>query len=146
MCYLAPDIQILGDSLTCLVPPAFRSVVTSHLRSPKFDHPPFQFHPLVTKDDASGSFRLIRVCSYALLLPRLVLDNPGSVHCDRDERPGHPSGSYTPADHHNTLRLMSLLSDCSFRGGCWCRSGLIRWHPSDGGCGRSGIVLRRIRN
>ena len=46
-------------------------------------------------------------------------------------------------DHHNTLRLMSLLSDCSFRGGCWCRSGLIRWHPSDGGCGRSGIEIGR---
>lgn len=35
---------------------------------------------------------------------------------------------------------------CSFRGGCWYLSGLIRWRRSDGGCGCSRIVLMRIRS
>ena len=36
--------------------------------------------------------------------------------------------------------------DCSFRGGRWYHSGLIRWRRLDGGYGRSGIARMRIQN
>jgi hypothetical protein len=49
---------------------------------------------LITTNDASDSFRLVRVCSRVFLLPRLVLDTPGSVHRGRDERPDHASGTW----------------------------------------------------
>ena len=43
-------------------------------------------------DDTSDSVRLIRVRNQCLLLPRLVLDTPTSVHCGRDQGPDLPAG------------------------------------------------------
>jgi len=54
--------------------------------------------PLAATNDTSDSFRLIRVCGHALLLPRLVFDNPNPVHRGRDERPDHSTGSYAPSE------------------------------------------------
>lgn len=101
-------------------------------------------------DDTSDSVRLIRVRGHVLLLPRLVLDNPGSIHRGRDQRPDHPSSSCPPPQ--KPRRTLGLMTFCcigihrSSHGGRWYRSGLIRWHPLDGGYGRSGIVRMRIGN
>jgi len=52
---------------------------------------------LVTTNDTSDSFRLIRVCNRVLLFPRLVFDTPGSVHRGRDEGPDHSGASVVGA-------------------------------------------------
>lgn len=87
-------------------------VTTPGLRSP-FDHPPvvvtLLIPPLAATNDTSDSFRLIRVCGHALLLPRLVLDNPNPAHRRRDERPDHSTGSYAPANHNNALPLTTRV-------------------------------------
>jgi len=56
----------------------------------------------------------------------------------------------TPPNHDEPLDLFMTSCcigiHCSFLGGGWYHSGLIRWHPLGGGYGRSGIVRMRIEN
>jgi hypothetical protein len=130
-------------------------VATPRLRSRRFDRPPdsltvthFDFHLTVRMTRATrftSYASAVTLCYFlawfsVIPIPLIAEETKDQIiPLVRD-----------PLNHSKPFRLTPFYRvlgiNCSFRGGCWYRSGLIPWHRSDGDCGRSGIARMRIRN